>query len=380
MTSSWLMSLYGLQAERPAEPGLWSPDGATVRSSRLDTGLSRDSGADVSASRVLSICTNSPRSTGSACLSPAGRVDSGDTESLVSWGGGAGTHHGPVPAPSAPWAFTVWAGDGAGCVAPQSSRPGRVADPLSSGLALLAIGCPGNGASRPGVSSPAAPSSPGEGFEMPAPVPAAEAVTPWSGPGEFAKLTGDSQAQSRWSSAGLGTWGPSKGMTLIPKLGMQAGEARESVNCLINRESQGSTLTAGQLQPEARTTASGPGILRPSALPSPHPQLGFYRGPGWGSTGTSSSSPPAPDGPLHEAEANCCWLLAPRALPGTIRMAKGCLGSLLPSDPPAWERERAASPGGSRGAGLFLEERAWGEAGRTTYVHSRGSVPCVTGG
>lgn len=115
---------------------------------------------------------------------------------------------------------------------------------------------------------------------MPAPVPAAEAVTPWSGPGEFAKLTGDSQAQSRWSSAGLGTWGPSKGMTLIPKLGMQAGEARESVNCLINRESQGSTLTASQLQPEARTTASGPGILRPSALPSPHPQLGFYRGPG----------------------------------------------------------------------------------------------------
>lgn len=107
------------------------------------------------------------------------------------------------------------------CVAPQSSRPGRVVDPLSLGLALLAIGCLGNGVSRPGVSTPAAPLSPVEGFEMTAPVSTAEVVTPWSGPGEFVELPGDSQAQTRLRGTGLVTRGLSKGITLIPNLGMQ---------------------------------------------------------------------------------------------------------------------------------------------------------------
>lgn len=185
----------------------------------------------------------------------------------------------PFPSATSPLGLYSPGRELGGLRGPLRAHVRAVVGPPSSGLAFLATGCPGNGASRPGASTPAAPSSPVEGFEMPAPVPNAEAAAPRSGPGEFAKLPGAAQAQTRVRSAGLGTGASPGGITLIPALGGQVGEARESVNGLTDHESQGSTLTAGQRHPEARATASGPGILRPSALPSPRVSWASFRAP-----------------------------------------------------------------------------------------------------
>lgn len=111
----------------------------------------------------------------------------------------------PFPSATSPLGLYSPGRELGGLRGPLRAHVRAVVGPPSSGLAFLATGCPGNGASRPGASTPAAPSSPVEGFEMPAPVPNAEAAAPRSGPGEFTKLPGAAQAQTRVRSAGLGT-------------------------------------------------------------------------------------------------------------------------------------------------------------------------------
>lgn len=114
--------------------------------------------------------------------------------SLASRGGGAGTRHGPFPVPPAASALGLHS---LGCVAPPELTSGQSHGPSVLGAGSLGHRLPGKWGIVPGGLHPAAPSSPVEGSERPAPGPTAEAVAPWSGPGAFARLPGDSRAQTR---------------------------------------------------------------------------------------------------------------------------------------------------------------------------------------